>query len=483
MFLFYPKGAKFMEQIDCNSCSFCVKNNSKLMFLYTHDCNTDHKQHIKQSNGASKKCSFFVNKKTNNLCLIKKYKIEKEKHIYDNDIKNRTLEINLNMDDSVELKQLDDIGNTNKINQPIQVKENVDKKLQKFFGASNNENNYKPGILFEYRKNNVYAVNSEIDVLNTCSKQEGKPITQRNDTNIEKCGAKEEESDIIKRKKKLNTRKKENGRRKRKEKVLEKKREDACKKALQTYKKEQLSKKSKFDLSQNWFSFNAAKRISDLPDILRDEFLEFCNLTGFFNPDDCFRAMRLTVFNNKHIRMGIEMQEQELKKIQLEKAEILKERIASNNFPLEQKLNKSVFEIKNSSIHGKGVFTKMKIPDDAFLFCYEGEIIGKCMSDKREKEYKANGITSIYMFTVEEDIILDATKIGNWARFVNHSCESNCDAIYCVDSGKIKYFTKRVIEKNEEITINYMSKKVLDITDCNCGSSRCRSNKAKLWKN
>lgn len=44
------------------------------------------------------------------------------------------------------------------------------------------------------------------------------------------------------------------------------------------------------------------------------------------------------------------------------------------------------------------------------------------IADMREKRYEEEGIGSSYMFRVDHDTIIDATKCGNFARFINHSC-------------------------------------------------------------
>lgn len=44
------------------------------------------------------------------------------------------------------------------------------------------------------------------------------------------------------------------------------------------------------------------------------------------------------------------------------------------------------------------------------------------MADKREREYEKRGIGSSYLFRVDNQVI-DATQMGNIARFMNHSCE------------------------------------------------------------
>jgi hypothetical protein len=54
---------------------------------------------------------------------------------------------------------------------------------------------------------------------------------------------------------------------------------------------------------------------------------------------------------------------------------------------------------------------------------YVGETIRQSVGDLREKHYELQGINSNYMFRVDSDTIVDATKCGNLARFINHSCD------------------------------------------------------------
>ena len=44
------------------------------------------------------------------------------------------------------------------------------------------------------------------------------------------------------------------------------------------------------------------------------------------------------------------------------------------------------------------------------------------VADMREKRYVQEGIGSSYLFRVDHDTIIDATKCGNLARFINHCC-------------------------------------------------------------
>lgn len=130
--------------------------------------------------------------------------------------------------------------------------------------------------------------------------------------------------------------------------------------------------------------------------------------------------------------------------------------------------------VAESSIHGYGVFTPFEIPENTLLMEYKGEIIGKCMSDKREQLYKRNNIDSVYMFSISEDMIIDATLTGNKARYVNHSCNPNCEAILSYKDRSIKYCTIRNVAANEELLINYNMGFDMNAETCNCNDSGCK---------
>lgn len=139
-------------------------------------------------------------------------------------------------------------------------------------------------------------------------------------------------------------------------------------------------------------------------------------------------------------------------------------------------------EIRPSKIHGKGIFACSKVEKETFLLKYEGEIIGKCVSDRREQLYIKNGIKSVYMFKVDEDKIIDATLFGNKARYINHSCNPNCYSITDTVRGEILYFARRNILPDDELTIDYNFSEEDSTEACNCGSLKCvrRAKKSKL---
>ena len=74
-----------------------------------------------------------------------------------------------------------------------------------------------------------------------------------------------------------------------------------------------------------------------------------------------------------------------------------------------------------------GLFAKRHIVAEAIVIEYKGEYIRNPICDKREREYQTKRIQD-YQFRVGPDLVVDATRRGSLARFVNHSCEPNCYA-------------------------------------------------------
>ncbi len=72
--------------------------------------------------------------------------------------------------------------------------------------------------------------------------------------------------------------------------------------------------------------------------------------------------------------------------------------------------------------------------------------------------------------------MIDATKTGNFARFINHSCVPNCYAkIVTVDGDKrIVIYSKNIISVGDEITYDYKFPVEDDKIDCLCGAPTCR---------
>jgi SET domain/PHD-zinc-finger like domain/PHD-like zinc-binding domain/PHD-finger/F/Y-rich N-terminus len=133
--------------------------------------------------------------------------------------------------------------------------------------------------------------------------------------------------------------------------------------------------------------------------------------------------------------------------------------------------------VLRSGIEGWGVFATEDIASGDMVIEYMGEIIRPITSDEREAFYDSQGI-GCYMFEVAPGRIVDATKVGNRARYINHSCEPNCfSRTVTVEHGRrvIVIFAKRNIKRGEELCYDYQFP--LDAEDrvaCACGSAKCK---------
>ncbi|XP_040928361.1 histone-lysine N-methyltransferase SETD1B-A-like [Betta splendens] len=140
------------------------------------------------------------------------------------------------------------------------------------------------------------------------------------------------------------------------------------------------------------------------------------------------------------------------------------------------KFRKKRIRFSRSHIHEWGLFAMEPIAADEMVIEYVGQIIRQVIADMREQRYEEEGIGSSYLFRVDQDTIIDATKCGNLARFINHSCNPNCYAkIITVESQKkIVIYSRQPISVDEEITYDYKFPIEEEKIPCLCGADNCR---------
>lgn len=80
-----------------------------------------------------------------------------------------------------------------------------------------------------------------------------------------------------------------------------------------------------------------------------------------------------------------------------------------------------------SRIHKRGLFALCSFRPGELICEYTGELVSNMVCDKREAMYRAKGV-DCYFFRISENLVVDATYAGNYARFINHSCQPNCGA-------------------------------------------------------
>lgn len=86
-------------------------------------------------------------------------------------------------------------------------------------------------------------------------------------------------------------------------------------------------------------------------------------------------------------------------------------------------MRKRALKFARSHIHNWGLFACEPIVAEEFVCEYIGQMIRSITAEIREQRYEKQGIGSSYLFRLDADSVIDATKTGCNARFVNHSCQ------------------------------------------------------------
>jgi len=144
------------------------------------------------------------------------------------------------------------------------------------------------------------------------------------------------------------------------------------------------------------------------------------------------------------------------------------------------------FEVRESDIQGRGVFAARRVPKGTWIVQYTGEIITHEESDRRYDD-DAMERHHTFLFVLDETYCIDAAVGGSDARYINHSCEPNCEAVYEEEDREIWIVAVRDIGKGEELTYDYGFTVEMESWDearrlypCRCGAARCRGTILKL---
>ncbi|KAG8060907.1 hypothetical protein GUJ93_ZPchr0002g25677 [Zizania palustris] len=130
-----------------------------------------------------------------------------------------------------------------------------------------------------------------------------------------------------------------------------------------------------------------------------------------------------------------------------------------------------------SRIHGFGVFAKVVHKAGDMMIEYIGELVRPPISDIRERRiYNSLVGTGTYMFRIDNERVIDATRAGSIAHLINHSCEPNCYSrvISVLGDEHIIIFAKRDINPWEELTYDYRFVSSDQRLHCYCGFPKCR---------
>ena len=107
-----------------------------------------------------------------------------------------------------------------------------------------------------------------------------------------------------------------------------------------------------------------------------------------------------------------------------------------------------------SIVHGWGVFADVDIRRDEFVIEYIGELIRGHVADRRQAMYEQNKVDD-YMFRLgKSGMVIDATKRGGVARYLNHSCNPNVHRHF-LDDGTVQLRALTTLKKGAEIRVSY----------------------------
>jgi SET domain-containing protein len=135
-------------------------------------------------------------------------------------------------------------------------------------------------------------------------------------------------------------------------------------------------------------------------------------------------------------------------------------------------------ELRTSAIQGTGAFATRAIKKGTRIIEYLGQRISWRTADKRYDD-DTMGRHHTFLFTVDDKVCIDGAVQGNAARFLNHSCDGNCEAIN--DRKRIFIEARRNIRPGEELLYDYQYERTDEHTEedeqfyaCRCGAAKCR---------
>ncbi len=138
--------------------------------------------------------------------------------------------------------------------------------------------------------------------------------------------------------------------------------------------------------------------------------------------------------------------------------------------------SKSLYEIRKSTIQGRGVFARRRLRPGQKIIEYTGDLIPNDEADRRYDEEKMKRHHT-FLFTLDDDRCIDGNVRTNDARLINHSCDPNCEAI--IEDERIWIYALRNIQPGVELGYDYKyertgGKEMEKFYVCHCGSPKCR---------
>jgi uncharacterized protein len=136
------------------------------------------------------------------------------------------------------------------------------------------------------------------------------------------------------------------------------------------------------------------------------------------------------------------------------------------------------YQLRRSPVDGKGLFAARPIAKRETIIEYAGERISHEEADRRH-ESKAKDDNHTFLFTIDAKTVVDGGVHGNDARFINHSCDPNCEVVAA--DGVLLVQAVRNVRQGEELAYEYNLNRAPDdppeieqLYACRCGAATCR---------
>ena len=156
-------------------------------------------------------------------------------------------------------------------------------------------------------------------------------------------------------------------------------------------------------------------------------------------------------------------------------------------------MTEKLVEVRNSLIHGRGVFAARAIKKGARIIEYKGRRLSHKEADRLYGGTSETGHT--FLFTLNDYYVIDANQGGNPARWINHGCAPNCGSICEEDDDghpqreRVYIDATKDIKAGEELTYSYFitleephTKRLQKIWKCLCGAAKCTGTMLEMKK-
>uniref|UniRef100_A0A8C9SF62 [histone H3]-lysine(36) N-trimethyltransferase n=1 Tax=Scleropages formosus TaxID=113540 RepID=A0A8C9SF62_SCLFO len=135
------------------------------------------------------------------------------------------------------------------------------------------------------------------------------------------------------------------------------------------------------------------------------------------------------------------------------------------------------FEVILTENKGWGLRAAKDLAPNTFVLEYCGEVLDHKEFKARVKEYARSKNIHYYFMALKNNEIIDATLKGNCSRFMNHSCEPNCETQKWTVNGQLRvgFFTTKGVSAGTELTFDYQFQRYgKEAQKCLCGAPSCR---------